>query len=1488
MLDDMRGKRVIGVAGVLAGILAVASAATIELRSGDGVLGLDGATGSVVRFADAGRGLEFAGGGEGLFRLVVIPRGGDPLKPLELSSREAKAVRRLDGEGLRLRFERIGGRDLSATCTVEAGAGGFFRFRIGVEGDAGTILERVDYPLLPLRAPLEGDGAGDALVLGTTKGGVLERPHQWKNGRYAAGTQPGNLAAQFGCYYGPEGGVVTFCEDGAGHPKTLAAGRMSDGLALGWRHLMRRDLKDAFALSFPVAVGVFRGTGGAGTDWRDAAAMYKAWALKQPWCATRFADREDLPGWLKEGPAQVRFGRDWLGRPERIEGWLEKYWQKHFAGVPLVVTFWGWEGVATWVPPKYLPPYPSEEGLKRCVDAVRRAGGHAFFWPSGYQWCLTYGKREDGTFEWEDRAWFEREARAHAMVGKDGKVMLTNPPWYRGGEAATLCRGDKWSRDWLTGLAVALAERGGELFQIDQVVGAGMRGGGDCRATGHGHPPGIGIWDVDAAHKQMSEMLAACRAAGVNMVLGYEEPQELFLQEVGIQDYRDYEVVWKAQLPEHRAESVFGYLYHEFVPLFQSNPRAESREMTAHCIVTGQMPHLVPHWPVEPYGFPTHGGFEEWEGEVPVGWEHVRGWKDKKYAGWPHRDDGVRRTGASSLRIESATPGELTQVSRNLPVGAAGLRAGGKYRVSAWCRVERLAKPSAIGLAALGKGLSGHGSWRLEFPAPGDWREVSADVVIPAEGADLLRVMINAEGPCRLWVDDFSVAELGDDGAARPIVREGLPPQHELYRQWIGLYHGEGRPYLQHGEAVPPPNVEPCGAVRVGAFRAADGSEAVIAVNDSDSRRMATLQKDGWSHRVELAPMEVRLIRKSSGRPSAALSPSAASASPYGVCAHLARGGEFALRDEALRLMRAAGIAWARSDFDWAGVQPKPDAWAFAHLDAVLDSAERAGVQMLPILDYSVSFANPAHQHLDRWEQYVLNLVNRYHARLPVWEVWNEQNLEGFWKDPSADAYLPLLKKTYEAVKSVDPDLRVAVGGHAGVPLDYIERLYALGGGRYFDLMNVHPYNHPSAPEESLEQRLGELRALMARHGDADKPIWITEIGWPTQKHRLAAPGVIRAGLAAARPGHAGAWRILVLDDPAYSTTSAPSDSLLADELPASAQVHRLNVDALLAALDENAADAVILPFDERFPADGFDRLRDFVRRGGILIECGGMPFWEPLARDANGAWSKAKAYGESFRDQLRIGVEAWWYKKGVIPEKMPVTFVGPAAANPPPEGGIEAERFLTPNKLKPGDRFIPLLSGRRGDYTGAAAAVYKYGSDLTGAVIACALFERGQRGSTLAQQAKYLPRAYLIAMRLGVERVFWYEFQAPETDALDQESHFGIVHRDLAPKPAYLAYRTLVAQRPAGSITQERPWRSEDGAYYYPQWTRPDGQPAGAIWAYQTGGPRRLTFSSPDVIITAHTGEPVPARWQGRTCVLPVSDAPLYFAGAALESIGE
>lgn len=362
-------------------------------------------------------------------------------------------------------------------------------------------------------------------------------------------------------------------------------------------------------------------------------------------------------------------------------------------------------------------------------------------------------------------------------------------------------------------------------------------------------------------------------------------------------------------------------------------------------------------------------------------------------------------------------------------------------------------------------------------------------------------------------------------------------------------------------------------------------------------------------------------------------------ASPYGVCAHLTRGGEFQTQTEELRLMKEAGIAWARSDFDWSGLQRAQDgAWNFTSLDTVISNAEAAGVQMLPILGYSTSFATPAHKHLDLWGHYVRAIAEHYRTRLPVWEIWNEENINGFWKDANPDDYLPLLKKSYETIKSVDPKLTVAVGGFAGVPTNFIDRLYQAGGAPYFDVMNVHPYGQPSEPESYLEERLTGLKEIMAKYGDSAKPVWITEIGWPTQKQRVAAPGLIKAGLKIAKPDKKGAWRIAVIDDPGFdSEHSAPSDEILNDELPAQSRVQRLSMDALFAAIAAYEIDAVILPFNENFPADGFDKLVDYVRRGGILIECGGMPIWNPMTRGADGKWVKAKQYGEPFRDRLRI-----------------------------------------------------------------------------------------------------------------------------------------------------------------------------------------------------------------------------------------------------------
>jgi len=605
-----------------------------------------------------------------------------------------------------------------------------------------------------------------------------------------------------------------------------------------------------------------------------------------------------------------------------------------------------------------------------------------------------------------------------------------------------------------------------------------------------------------------------------------------------------------------------------------------------------------------------------------------------------------------------------------------------------------------------------------------------------------------------------------------------------------------------------------------------------------------------------------------------ALSAGVAVADPYGICAHVG-GHEWNTRDKAFALMTEAGISYVRADFSWAGIQRNAESWNYDRLDALMVSAEAAKMRMLPILNYNVSFADPAWKHVDLWLRYVSNTVSRYQAKIPVWEVWNEQDINQFWRDPNPTNYFALLKPTYTMIKAINPKLQVAVGGYAGIPLGYIEELYKLGGKDYFDIMNIHPYNHPAPPETDLERRLAGLRKVMEKYGDEKKPIWVTELGWPTQKQRLAVPGLLRGAFEQLKKDPAATWRVLAVHDPHLPVGSSLSQGGLEDELKQ--PVQRVDFDTLFAALDTNPPDAVVLPVNETFPAD--ERLIRYVRNGGVLVAIGGAPFYYGWTRDSNGRWKQDNGVRTGdYHAQLRMDFEAWWFKRGyAIPEKMTVSGFGK---------DITCERFLRPSdKLKEGDRFIPLLQGTKDGYNGVGAAIIKYGSDMKGAVVLSAIRESGMRGSTEDEQARLTMRANLMLLQLGIAQIFNYEFHAPEADDLDQESHFGIVHKDLTPKPAYHAYRTLTAQRPPNATALDAQWQDMDGTLYYPQWKTPDGKQGGALWAYKQKGPCKLTFSAPRIRLTSYLGEEIKADWNGRTCTIPLDDAPVYFSGGTLVS---
>jgi hypothetical protein len=249
----------------------------------------------------------------------------------------------------------------------------------------------------------------------------------------------------------------------------------------------------------------------------------------------------------------------------------------------------------------------------------------------------------------------------------------------------------------------------------------------------------------------------------------------------------------------------------------------------------------------------------------------------------------------------------------------------------------------------------------------------------------------------------------------------------------------------------------------------------------------------------------------------------------YGVTAHLERrraGYYPQLADvtRAAELMQSAGIEAARIDFNWDMLNPVEEQWSFQDYDAMVRIVRAHKLEILAILDYSSWWASSAQSSND-WRvrlfseprdsfdfaRFVYQVVAHFKNDVHVWEIWNEPNTVGFWKpQPNAAHYTQLLQEAYLAVKYADPNATVVFGGLAGNGVEgdnpsgfasnFIGDAYTAGARNYFDVMAIHPYMLPNSGIGAVRTKIAAARAVLDQHGDENIPLWITEIGVPSEK----------------------------------------------------------------------------------------------------------------------------------------------------------------------------------------------------------------------------------------------------------------------------------------------------------------------------------------------------------------------------------------------------
>lgn len=270
-------------------------------------------------------------------------------------------------------------------------------------------------------------------------------------------------------------------------------------------------------------------------------------------------------------------------------------------------------------------------------------------------------------------------------------------------------------------------------------------------------------------------------------------------------------------------------------------------------------------------------------------------------------------------------------------------------------------------------------------------------------------------------------------------------------------------------------------------------------------------------------------------RAAAGCASSASAARPAGAHPSLLLGISASIRleegpdrCEQARLAAETGVGAVREDISWATTEPRENEYDWSAYDAVVRTATEAGLIVLPILDDAPAWAAPAEDCLPSdpaaYASFTAATVARYGpggefwrenpelpARPLLWyELWNEPWDAGCNRDPAG--YARLVVAAVSAARAVSPAVRFLIGGDTsyqtlqGKRADWIAGMYAAEPdlGSYFDAFSVHPYGGdpavytPDGDTDNQPARLQQVHAELAAHGDGDKPLWVTEIGWST------------------------------------------------------------------------------------------------------------------------------------------------------------------------------------------------------------------------------------------------------------------------------------------------------------------------------------------------------------------------------------------------------
>jgi len=208
-------------------------------------------------------------------------------------------------------------------------------------------------------------------------------------------------------------------------------------------------------------------------------------------------------------------------------------------------------------------------------------------------------------------------------------------------------------------------------------------------------------------------------------------------------------------------------------------------------------------------------------------------------------------------------------------------------------------------------------------------------------------------------------------------------------------------------------------------------------------------------------------------------------------------------REKDVEMIAAAGFRFVRMDFTWSRVEREKGKYDFPGYERLVNSLAVRRIRPLFILDYGnrhydSGLAPHTEEGRAAFCRFAAAAAKRFSGKGIIWEIWNEPNLDKFWRPrANVEDYCALAVEVCKALREADPRCTIVGPATSGIDLRFVEKVFQAGLLEWLDGVTVHPYRM-NEPESAMPE-YKKLRELIDKYAPPEKkglPILSGEWGY--------------------------------------------------------------------------------------------------------------------------------------------------------------------------------------------------------------------------------------------------------------------------------------------------------------------------------------------------------------------------------------------------------